>query len=235
MALIGIPGGAVGVDLSGYGFFTDFVFGDLYGNLWRINATDGTSRNGTNTPLFSYSSNKHPIGAPPAIYGFGGVQYAVFTTGGYADPTSTAWTTTGQRIVAVKLNYTGATLTEGSGAPYIPISQALSGNAASDKGYSQVLVAGNQLFVTSDSSDVNVSTYGTGGVVTGHLTTLDISTGTTTVVDMTPVANGAGSVVSNSTDVYGAYKLATTNGSSGTSVGLTTAPKVFRNLWLRTQ
>ena len=43
----GIPGGAVGVDLAGYGSFTDFVAGDLYGNLWRLNAADGTSRNGT--------------------------------------------------------------------------------------------------------------------------------------------------------------------------------------------
>jgi hypothetical protein len=234
MALIGIPGGAVGTDLSGYGYFTDIVFGDLYGNLWRLDASTGTSRNGTSTPLFSYSTNKHPIGAPPAIYSNGGVQYAAFATGGYADPTSTAWTTSGQRILAVKLSYTGATLDETAGTTNIPINQAFSGNAASDKGYAQILVVGGQLFVTSDSSDVNLSTYGTSGSVTGHLTTINIGGGTTTVVDMTPVANGAGSVVNNSTDVYGAYKLATSNGSTGTSVDLTSTAKVTRNLWLRT-
>ena len=235
MALIGIPGGAVGADLSGYGYFTDFVFGDLYGNLWRIDASTGTSRNGANTPLFSYSTNKHPIGAPPAIYNNGGVQYAAFATGGYADPTSTAWTTSSQRILAVKLSYTGTTLDETSGVTgNIPINQTFSGNAASDKGYAQILVVGGQLFVTSDSSDVNLSTYGTSGNVTGHLTTINIGGGPTTVVDMTPVANGAGSVVNNATDVYGAYKLTASNGSTGTSVDLTSAAKVTRNLWLRT-
>ena len=80
----------------------------------------------------------------------------------------------------------------------MPINQALSGAAANDKSYAQALVVGNQLFITSDSSDVNLSTYGTSGATTGHLTTVDITGGTaTTVVSMTPVANGAGSVVND--------------------------------------
>lgn len=238
MALIGIPGGAVGVDLQSQGYFTDFVFGDLFGNLWRVNAATGVSRNGATTPLFSFSTNLHPIGAPPAIYSDGTNEYAAFASGGYADPTSTAWTTTGQRIIAVKLSYTGSTLNEtaGTGAN-MPINQLLSGAAASDKSYAQALVVGNQLFVTSDSSDVNLSTYGTSGAITGHLTTVAISgAASTTVVSMTPVANGAGSVVNDTagTGVYGAYQLATTNGSTGSKVDLSIPSTLRRNAWLRT-
>ena len=237
MALIGVPGGAVGADLIGTGYFTDFVMGDLYGNLWRLNAVDGTSRNGTSKPLFSFTTNKHPIGAPPAIYSDGTNQFAAFASGGYADPTSTAWTTTGQRIIAVKLAYTGATLDETSTGANVPINQAFSGAAASDKSYAQVLIVGTQLFVTSDSSDVNLSTYGTSGAVTGHLTTVDITGGAaSTVVAMTPVANGAGSVVNDTstTNVYGAYKLTTTNGSTGTGTDLKAPATLKRNVWLRT-
>ena len=238
MALIGIPGGAVGVDLQSQGYFTDFVFGDLYGNLWRLNAADGTSRNGTSTPLFSFTTNKHPIGAPPAIYSDGTNEFAAFASGGYADPTSTAWTTTGQRIIAVKLSYTGTTLNEtGTVSTNVPINQAFTGAAASDKSYAQALVVGNQLFVTSDSSDVNLSTYGTSGATTGHLTTVDITgASSTTVVAMTPVANGAGSVVNDpaGTGVYGAYQLATTNGSTGSKVDLTIPTTLRRNAWIRT-
>jgi type IV pilus assembly protein PilY1 len=237
MALIGIPGGAVGVDLNGYGYYTDFVMGDLYGNLWLLNASTGVSRHGTSTPLFSFSTNKMPIGAPPAVYSDGTNQYAAFASGGYADPTSTAWTTTGQRIIAVKMQYTTGSLSELSSSSYVPVNQAFSGAAASDKSYAQATIVGTQLYVTSDSSDVNLSTYGTSGTATGHLTTVDLTgAAATTVLTMTPVANGAGSVVNNTggTQVYGAYQLTSTNGSTGTSVDLTASAKVTRNLWLRT-
>ena len=237
MALIGIPGGAVGVDLSGYGYYTDFVMGDLYGNLWLLNASTGASRHGTNTPLFSFTTNKMPIGAPPAVYSDGTSQFAAFASGGYADPTSTAWTTTGQRIIAVKMQYTTGSLNQTSSTSYVPVNQPFSGVASSDKAYAQALIVGTQLLITSDSADVNLSTYGTTGAATGHLTTVDLTgVATTTVMTMTPVANGAGSVVNNpgGTEIYGAYQLGSTNGSTGTKIDLTSAPKATRNLWLRT-
>ena len=238
MPYTGLIGGAVGVDLTGNGYFTDFTFGDLYGDLWRVKATDGTSRNGTNTPLFSFSTNKHPIGAPPAIYNDGNSQYAAFATGGYADPVATGFTTTSpaQRIVAVKLSYTGSTLTEATAATTggnIAVNQPLSGAAATDKSYAQALVVGNQLFVTSDSSDVNLSSYGTSGN-SGHLTTVDLATSTGTVVALSGLTGGAGSVVNNGTSIYTSKSVATATTSTGTSVDLTSLPKVVRALWLRT-
>jgi hypothetical protein len=234
----GIVGGAVGVDLTGNGTFTDFTFGDLYGDLWRVKASDGTSRNGTNTPLFSFSTNKHPIGAAPAIYNDGNNQYAAFATGGYADPVSTGFTTTSpaQRIVAVKLSYTGSTLTEGTAASAggnIAVNQVFSGTTASDKSYAQALVVGNQLFVTSDSSDVNLSTYGT-SANTGHLTTVNLATSAATVVALSGVTGGAGSVANNGTSIYTSTSVATASGATGTSVDLSSLPKVVRNLWMRT-
>jgi hypothetical protein len=233
LPLTGMPGGAVGVDMKGNGFFTDFVFGDLYGNLWRVDATTGTSRNGTGVALFSYSTNKHPIGAAPAIYSDGTSQYAGFATGGYADPYATSWSTTGQRILAVKLSYTGTTLSEASSGANVPVNIPFSGATASDKAYAQALVVGGQLFVTSDAADVNASTFGT-AASSGHITAVNLTTSAVAVVNLTGIGNGAGSVANDGANIYGGYRVATTDGSTGTRVDTGILGKVTRLLWLRT-
>ncbi len=248
----GLPGGAVGVDLVGQGFITDFVFGDLYGDLWRINAADGTSRNGANTPLFSFTNtttpadtgNKHPIGAPPAIYSNNNKQYAAFATGGYDDPTAgdTLWTTaTPQYVIAAQLAGTGATISQTTTA--CP-SCALAVNTtfatlgiSGESGFSQLLVVGTQLFVTSDSTNINSSTYGSSSS-TGHASTIDllgVASSTTTTL-----SSGGSSLVANGSTLYSGSsgkqeQLAGTATTTGTSVDTTSTPKITRNLWLRTQ
>jgi hypothetical protein len=86
-----IPGGVVPVDLASSGAITDLTWTDTFGTLWLADPLTGASRNGTSTPLFKVSSDYHAIGAQPAIYMSGSSQYAVFTTGGYADPSNTTW------------------------------------------------------------------------------------------------------------------------------------------------
>jgi hypothetical protein len=86
-----IPGGVVPVDLADSGSITDLTWTDTYGSLWLADPITGASRNGASTPLFRIGTDYHAIGAQPAIYKSGSSQYAVFTTGGYADPSNTTW------------------------------------------------------------------------------------------------------------------------------------------------
>jgi hypothetical protein len=251
MPNLGVPGGAVAVDLTGQGTLTDVVFGDLYGDLWRLNILDGTSRNGLNTPLFSFSTNKRPIGVPPAIYADASSnQYAAFASGGFVDPIATRWSGNTQYLVSVKLtNQTGPTVSEVGALPpatvcpaaQCPINTALT---SGDREYGQLLVVGGQLFLTSDGNDVNTSSYSAAS--TSHLMVVDTTTNAATTYVLT--GGGAGSLVNKGTSIYNA--TATQQGvlqnGAGTQVSATAAtdnhgvdtaqlPKITRNLWLRTQ
>jgi hypothetical protein len=232
----GMVGGAVGVDLAGGGFVTDVVFGDLYGDLWRLNAADGTSRNGAGIPLFAFSSNKHPIGAVPAIYKTGGQQYAVVASGGYADPTAMSWTSGTQYLIAARLGSTGAAIDETMTAC---AGCALALNTAltpGDKSFSQALVIGNQVFVAADSTDANLSAFGSASN-TGHVMSVNLvgTPAMTTVV----VSAGASSLVNTGTSLYNSsstqqQQLTSATTTSGPSVDSTVTPKLTRALWLST-
>lgn len=233
----GIPGGAVGIDLLGQGVMTDVVFGDLYGDLWRLNIADGTSRNGTGQPLFAFSTNKHPIGAVPAIYSSGGKQYAVFASGGYADPTATSWTTSSQYLIAASLRSTGATIDETATACATCALAVNTALTSGDKGFSQALVVGSQVFVTTDSADVNQLAYGTSNN-TGHAMAVNLGAtpGTTTVV----VDAGASSLVNSKTMLYNSTSTQqelldlTASSTTGPAVDFAASPKLTRMLWLTT-
>jgi Tfp pilus tip-associated adhesin PilY1 len=234
----GIVGGAVAVDLAGGGLLTDVVFGDLYGNLWRLNATDGTSRNGTSTPLFRFSQNKQPIGAVPAIYSSGGQQYAVIASGGYADPTAMSWTASTQYLIAARLASRGATIDETAtqcASCALALSTTLS---AGHKAFSQALVVGSQLFVVSDSSDVNLTAFGTTSS-TGKATVVNLSgTASPTIV---AVNAGASSLVNSRTTIYNSSSTqqellqVVAASTTGTSVDSASIPRLTRMLWLPTQ
>ncbi|HVK85812.1 MAG TPA: hypothetical protein VM513_16950 [Kofleriaceae bacterium] len=235
----GIPGGAVPVDLLGSGFVTDFAMGDLYGNLWRLNAADGTSRNGTGTPLFSFSANKKPIGSPPAIYNSGGAQYAAFGSGGYTHPTLTGWAQGTQYLLAIKLNWTGATIDETGSACTncaIGVKVALSTN---HKAFSQALVVGTSLVLTTDVSEVNSSSYGLSSANTGELTKVDLTGAQSPTI--LSIASGATAVANAGTTLYSSssskqQQLSTSGTSGGTSVDVVAAnADVKRALWLRTE
>jgi len=227
----GIPGGAVGVDLAGNGYTTDIVTGDLYGNLWRLDATNGTSKTGTGIPLFRHSSNKKPIGAIPAIYSDGTRQIAGFGTGGYADPISASWATGTQSLIAVPIAATGPyPLTESS------TQLAFKSDLASGfRAFAQVLVVGGELFATADSTDVNSSSYGLAGTNTGSVIKTNISTSAVTTY---VVRGGASSLAHSATALYASSSdrqqtLSSAAGASGASVDTLVASKMTRLLWIR--
>ena len=240
-----VPGGAVGVYKTGTSFVTDLVFGTLYGDLWDVDPATGISKYGTGQPLLRFSTDMHPIGAPPAIYSKGGIQYAVIVTGGYTEtyPNDSNWTTstTANYALAVSLNtpVSDAIINENKGAPDIGFSITL---ASGDRGYAQATVVGNQVFVAADSADANNTSsavYGLGGA-TGHVYSYDFgagTAGTTVVVEggvSAPVAAGTAIYVGSS-DKTQQLASAATCANCGTTVDPSLVPKLARLLWLVTQ
>jgi len=246
-SLTGIPGGAVAVDKTGNGFVTDVVWGTLYGDVWRADPITGISKDGAGKPLFRFSTDNHPIGAKPAIYAKGGIQYAVVTTGGYVDsyPSDTNWSPAGtiNYVLGISLNtpIVDATIAETKGTPDIPFKFAFGAN---EKGLAQATVVNSQIYVTTDTADTNDNTnpgaYGTGGA-TGHVYRIDFSPTTATIGAAVVVEGGATSVINSGLGVYSGssdqqVRLATDAvASTATSVDPNQTSKVVRKLWLRTQ
>ena len=230
----GVPGGAVGVDRTGRGTITDVLYGTLYGEIYQLDAVTGVNRHGSNS-LFKFTTDKKPLGVAPAIYSDGGKNalFIAMVSGGYFDPAALMlWSAGTQQVVGIALaTATAATpLTENS-------TLALEINlGANEKGFSQARVIGTQLFLTTDSTDVNQTTFGTGSASTGHLYSINLTTGTSTSV---VIAAGAGSVASTDTTVFSSSgrhieRIATTASTTAAfSTNTTREPKMTRKLWLR--
>jgi hypothetical protein len=233
----GVPGGAAAVDLTGAGFVTDVVFGDLYGNLWRLDAVTGDNRTGSE-PLFQFTGNKHPIGVVPTIYVSGGRQYAVFASGGYVDPTAVTWSDATQYAIGVKLEAAATPVQETAGdcaTCDLAFSHTLD---PGDKGFAQAMVVGTQLFLTSDSTDVNSASFGTGNTSTGHLLTVDIATPSITTAVV--ISAGAAAIASAGTTLYTSSAQeqqqlsAPAASTTGIATEITSDTQTFRRqLWLQ--
>ncbi|MDB4959002.1 MAG: Type fimbrial biosis protein PilY1 [Myxococcales bacterium] len=236
----GIPGGAVAVDKTGVGDTTDLVLATLYGDLWELDPATGNSRygSGSDIPLFRFSTDYHPIGGKPAIYSNSNQLFAVITSGGYDDPADSTWDgNQAQSAVAIKLSTptADATINENQGAPDVPFKIDF---GAGEKGSSQALIVGNELFLTTDTADINAIGYGTSGA-TGHMYRFNLSTnaaGATVVL-----AGGATSVANSATTLYAGasdktQQLGTgASSTTGTSVDPIQGSKMYRKLWVRTQ
>jgi len=242
----GIPGGVAAFDKDSSGVITDVAVTDLYGDLFVLDATDGTSRYGADTPLFRFDSDFHPIGAAPTIFvdQSTGKYAALVVSGGYADPVNSSWasSTVEQYAVAVDLDAPvgvapmGDTGTDYGGERLFVISLGVGQRA-----YSQAVIAGNELFVTTDSGDVNASTYGaTSG--TGQLTRYKLD-GSSAPVYITGIGGGASSADVTATGVahIGAgdsarkVDFSSDFDASGQGVELSYEPTASRKLWLRIQ
>jgi hypothetical protein len=174
----------------------------------------------------------------PAIYSSGGLLYAVVASGGYADPTAMSWTTSPQYLIAAKLSSTGATINETTTACSTCALALNTTLTAGDKGFSQALIVGSQLFVTTDSSDVNLSAYGS-STNTGHAIAVTL-TGTPSMT-IVAVNSGASSLVNSGTTLFNSsstqQQLLQTSATSttGPNVDVASLPKLTRMLWLPTQ
>jgi hypothetical protein len=245
----GIPGGVVSVDKSGIGtngFMTDIVFGDLYGNLWVLDPATGESRYkdvlNQPTPVFSFSVDHRPIGAKPAIFARGGTQFAVFASGGYADPSNTTgWGTHAnpQYVIAASLDtptsgIPALPMTELTNSPHLPIRLAL---ANDERAFSQIQIVGEELFLSTDSAVVNAVNYGTSPTASGRAHRINVITGQAGT--SSTLGSGATSLVNDGTALF------SSSGSKREQVGFSAAgtigdavnspfetAKMVRKLWL---
>jgi hypothetical protein len=103
--------------------------------------------------------------------------------------------------------------------------------------YSQAQIIGDQIFLTTDTTDVNATTYGTGGD-TGKLYRMDLSGGSSATV---AIMGGAAGVGRHDTTTFAAsgdkaqqLSLGAATSTPNESVNGAAASKVTRRLWLRT-
>ncbi len=265
----GIPGGTVGIDKPSTGAYSDVVFGTLYGEMWQLDAATGISKEGggnPGTPLFRFSADQHPVGTSPAIYSDGTKLFAIGVPGGYADLSTAGglWSAASQTAVAVSLSVPVADAPVGEGVvpaagssavhpPHIPWEFTLQNG---DKAFAQPVIIGGEVFITTDSIDINDSSatgFGAAAVNTGRVYRLRLTDGA--VQSTSVVRGGAGSVASDGTTVYVVTKdkaqQLTDNGAiggtgsgggaavvaastTGASPGSVSIAKITRLLWLRT-
>jgi hypothetical protein len=200
----GIPAGASGVSLPGTSVTTHVVATSLYGDVWLLKVGDGTSAYvGTDTfpkPLFRFSSDFKPIGASAAIYERSGVLHALVGSGGYVDPLNTSWIDDSEQFaIGVSLetpaNLTPVTDAAGSdfgGNRHIRLPLGFDDDGRPNRVFSQATVIGGEIYLVTDSGDVNLETFGTPGG-TGRVYRLSISAGSQ-VGSAVTIAGGAGGV-----------------------------------------
>lgn len=185
----GIPGGPVAIDKNQSGLASWIAVPSLYGEVWLLNAATGTSVYGT-APLFRFGSDFHPVGASPTLYRDGGGRLnLVLGSGGYVDPVSTSWSpdAVNQWLVSVAVEPISTPVSEASAAPDVAFAVDL---GIGERVYSQAVVAGGELYVTTDRTDVNDTSYGL-EADTGRLHRILLSTGT--VRDSRTIHSGAAS------------------------------------------
>ncbi|MCE9574275.1 MAG: hypothetical protein K8W52_14100 [Deltaproteobacteria bacterium] len=238
----GIPGGVAAFDHARNGSLTHVAVPTLYGDVWVLDATTGTSVYG-NTPVFQFGADFHPVGAPPTVYydhGDGALSLAI-ASGGYVDPVASSWAPSAEHQYVVGF----AALPPAASVPIRDTGSNASRRFSLDLGagervYGQAVVSGNEIYVVTDSADVNDPLYGVNELDTATLRRISLTTGLT--VSSTVLAVGAAPV-----DVQGGV-VHTGNGataqtldytstfdSQGEGTELATIVRLVRMLWIRTQ
>jgi len=208
----------------------------------------GTSSLGAGKPLIQFTTDYHPVGGSPTIYQnkSTGRFFAVATTGGYNDPIGTSWAPDGVTQYAVAAAVETAT-------SRAPITEAGTGNVsgdrafvqdlgASQRSYAQAVVAGDELFIVTDTSDLNnASTYA--ATATGTLRRYSLTSGATLGNSVTVVGGGSAVDVTATGNIHlgtgnGVQKVAASStgggvfNSSGRLIERDTVADVRRPLWI---
>jgi hypothetical protein len=239
----GIPGGATVLSTLGNSKVNKVVYGTLYGDVFVRAADTGANQNGTG-PLLRISTDYKPIGVPASVYQKGTTQYAVFVTGGYTDSQATLWrgenetTLPLQMAFAVSTAYDGSTINE-SNTTQVPIKFDL---GPGEGGFAQAIVVGDEIFVTTDRTNINDFAFGTSSSPTGKVYRYDFGATVPALGQTMVVASGAGSLFNSGASLinvsgkYGERLTSDALGTTGAAVDpMTTSSKLRRALWLRTE
>jgi hypothetical protein len=236
----GIPAGPSAFDLDNVNLLTHLVVPTLYGDVWVFDTSDGSNVFGTQ-PMFRFSTNHHPIGASAAIFrDAGNTFHIVIGSGGYADPISlTTWSPAGhtQYVVSMSMDLpvADAPLDETTASPFRDFLIDL---GAGNRVFAAPTIAGNELFIVTDSTDVNnLAAYGL-GTATGSLNRYSLTDGSAKGA-ATVLAGGAsavdvrgGKVFSGSAQGAQITDVSDDFDASGISVELQPTSQSDRMLWL---
>ena len=224
----GIPGGPALFDVDRDGLISNVAVASLYGDLWMYDA-DGTNPYGTR-PIFRFSTDLHPIGAAPAIYfdQTTGRYTAVVVSGSYADPTAATWvsTTADQFAVGVVVDPAAAS---------VPMDELAGSDFGADRAFAlnlgsgslvsaQAVVAGNELFIVADKTDVNLISYGD-VPDTGTITRVGL-TDRTQKGSLITITGGASSLA---TSAPGVLNVGSAGGAMAVDVGATGGGGAFED------
>ncbi len=223
-----IPSGAAGVDIDGTGSIANVAVTTLFGDLWLLSAVDGTNDFGTD-PLFRFSSDFHPIGVPPVLYrrAENGRIHAIVASGGYGDPFETAWSpdSVEQWAVGVWLESPVGLINEDPLTDFGENRSFTLNLGAGNRVFAQPVVSGDNIFIVTDNTDINLDSFGFGGVDTGSLVSYSLSglgDGSATPTTTTLASGGGGVDVTSAGEAIG-------GNSGGSTATITNAPSDFNS------
>jgi hypothetical protein len=196
----GFPGGPSVFASAGDDLIDTMMVPTLFGSVYALTTSgDGASGpafiNGSTaaapTPLFSFSEDYHPIGSAISVYSSQstGTLHGVAVTGGFTDleqPSAAIWAPgdVDQYAVGFPID-AGGPIDESSGLLDFTLNFG-----AGNRAFSQAVIAGNEIFVTTDSGNVNAANYGT-GPDSGTLFRSNLTTGASS---SSTLQSGAGGV-----------------------------------------
>jgi hypothetical protein len=197
----GMPGGVSLVPSLSGATVEHLLVPSLYGQVFKLDATTGENAYGDD-PLFDFNEDFHPIGASVALYRSLDDQLrALIVSGGFADPfapSGTEWAPDDVHQYAV--GFPVSPELEGETAPISREAVRTSGGqlgihidfGLGQRAFSPAVVAGGEVFITTDSENVNSADYGSVGD-SGRLwrASLEGGPGTPTVIT---IPSGAASV-----------------------------------------
>jgi hypothetical protein len=140
----------------------------LWGAVYKLNARTGVNAYGTDdgqpVPLFRFESDFHPIGAPVSLYrNDEGVLHALIVSGGYTDPFSPSgvvWAPDDEHQYAVGFPAAPDEIVVPIDPDDDDLIDLLIDFGAGQRAFSPAVIAGSEVFITTDSSDVNAADFG---------------------------------------------------------------------------
>jgi hypothetical protein len=250
-----MPGGVSIVANESRSLAVSLLVPSLWGAVYKLDPETGVNQvgqtpTGEPIPLFKFGDEDfHPVGAQVAVYRTpdavpGNSLRALAVTGGFVDPfapTSTVWAPDTVNQYAL-----GFPVLDDAEAPYVFNSDTTNWPhglfidfGAGQRAFSPAVVAGNDVFVTTDSSNVNAADFGSGGdtgklwrrtlAATGTATSVVIPSGAASVDVSTTsgavLAGGVTSVVRNNPVGF--------NAAAGQAVEVQARTTALRRMWLR--
>jgi hypothetical protein len=252
----GIPGGVTIVANEARSLAQALLVPSLWGAVYKLDPLTGANplgadSNGVAVPVVKFGNEDyHPVGASVALYRTpdidttGSTLRGLLVTGGFADPfapSGTVWAPDDVNQFAL-----GFPVFDDDNSPYV-FNPASAGTwtggmvldfGAGQRAFSPAEVAGGEVFITTDTENVNAADYGSGGdsgtlwrrtlAAVGSATTIAIPSGAASV----DISLTSGSVVAGGFSSLVRYNPPSFN-TEGIGTEVIAKTVSFRRMWLR--